>query len=153
MRSFMTFAGNRIGLEKKPRRLRDVAALERLESRALLHGTGFEANINFQKATPAAPARYFIDAGLNVTTTRASLETPGKTYSKTGWEAGIPVHMGIEIGPRRSVFATLSMGYLWVFTGGGDVFGVQSPDGSQFKMSRTEENGLSFGVALGMYLF
>src|SRR4051794_14507436 len=36
---------------------------ERMESRVLMHGGGFEANINFQKATPAAPTGYFIDAG------------------------------------------------------------------------------------------
>src|SRR5689334_19631369 len=44
---------------RNPRR----CALESLEPRALLHGTGFEAGINFQKATPAAPAGYFIDSG------------------------------------------------------------------------------------------
>src|SRR5678816_1773180 len=39
------------------------SAIEPLESRTLLHGTGFEAGINFQKAAPAAPAGYFIDSG------------------------------------------------------------------------------------------
>src|SRR5688572_4865255 len=52
---------------------------ETLESRVLLHGLGFEANINFQKATPAAPAGYFLDAG-QVYGARGN----GLTY---GWDA------------------------------------------------------------------
>ena len=39
------------------------SSLERLEGRVFLHGGGFEANINFQKTTPAAPTGYFLDAG------------------------------------------------------------------------------------------
>lgn len=95
---------------------------------------------------------YFIDGGLNVKTTRASKTEDGVVYSKTGWEAGIPVHVGIELGPRRSVFGTLSVGYLWVFTGGGDILTVRTP-GGQIHNSRTDDSGLSFGVALGMYVF
>src|SRR5687768_17577276 len=39
------------------------AAPERLQSRIMMHGPGFEANINLQKATPPAPTAYVIDAG------------------------------------------------------------------------------------------
>jgi len=95
---------------------------------------------------------YFIDGGLNVKSTTVSLTEGGETFSKTGWEAGIPVHIGVELGPRRSVFATLSLGYLWVFTGGGDVLQVQRP-GGQPQRAITDDSGPSFGVALGMYLF
>lgn len=95
---------------------------------------------------------YFIDGGLNVKTTRASIPEGGVEYSKTGWEAGIPVHVGIELGPRRSVFATLSLGYLWIFTGGGDILTVRTPLGKTHN-SRTDDSGLSFGLALGMYVF
>jgi hypothetical protein len=95
---------------------------------------------------------YFIDGGLNLKSTEISLKENGKTYSETGWEAGIPVHLGIELGPRRSVFATLSLGYLWVFTGGGDVLEVRTPSGVP-RHTRTDDSGLSFGLALGMYLF
>lgn len=41
-----------------------AVSLEPLESRVFLHGAGFEANINFQKASPAPPAGYVIDSGL-----------------------------------------------------------------------------------------
>ena len=95
---------------------------------------------------------YFIDGGLNLKSTETSLHEDGATYSKTGWEAGIPVHVGVELGPRHSVFATLSLGYLWVFTGGGDVLEVRTPKG-QFRHTRTDDSGLSFGLAFGMYLF
>ena len=37
--------------------------LEPLETRALLHGTGFEAMVNFQPASSPAPAGYLVDAG------------------------------------------------------------------------------------------
>jgi hypothetical protein len=91
---------------------------------------------------------YFIDGGLNVKTTRASITENDIDYAKTGWEAGIPVHVGIELGPRRSIFATLYVGNMWVLTGGGDSLEVSTPSGS-----RTDDSGLSFGLALGMYVF
>src|SRR5829696_8340196 len=47
----------------QPPASRRASAIEPLESRMLLHGTGFEAGINFQKSTPAAPSGYFIDSG------------------------------------------------------------------------------------------
>jgi hypothetical protein len=95
---------------------------------------------------------YFIDGGLNVKSTRTSVSDGSGSDSKTGWEAGIPIHVGMEIGPRRSIFATLSAGYLWVFTGGGDILTVRTPAG-KVDHTRTEQSGLSFGLALGMYLF
>ena len=95
---------------------------------------------------------YFIDGGLNLKSTEISLREGGATYAKTGWEAGIPVHVGVELGPRRSVFATLSLGYLWIFTGGGDVLEVRTP-GGRFDHTFTDDSGPSFGLALGMYLF
>ena len=36
---------------------------EKLEPRALLHGTGFEAFVNFQPASSPAPAGYLVDGG------------------------------------------------------------------------------------------
>ena len=57
-----------MSLSPRPTRNRLPAAklLELLESRTHLHGgagTGFEAHVNFQKSTPAAPTGYFVDAG------------------------------------------------------------------------------------------
>lgn len=95
---------------------------------------------------------YFIDGGLNYKTTRHALSEAGKSYAKTAWEMGVPVHIGVELGPRSSIFATLSMGYLWVFTGGGEILTVRTP-GGKVDHTRTDDSGLSFGLALGMYLF
>jgi hypothetical protein len=95
---------------------------------------------------------YFFDAGLNLKTTSLSLSDASGSNSKTAWDVGIPVHFGIEIGPRRSVFGTLSMGYLWMITGSGHPVFARTPAGKT-SLSHTTESGLSFGIAMGMYLF
>jgi N-acetylneuraminic acid mutarotase len=42
---------------------RSRSVLETLEPRALLHGTGFHANVNFQPAASPAPVGYLVDSG------------------------------------------------------------------------------------------
>lgn len=95
---------------------------------------------------------YFFDAGLNLRTTTVSVADASGSDSKTAWDMGIPVHFGIEIGPRQSIFGTLSIGYLWMVTGGGHPVYARIPSGVS-SLSHTAESGLSFGLALGMYLF
>jgi hypothetical protein len=58
----------------------------------------------------------------------------------------------LEIGPRRSVFGSLSVGYLWMLTGGGTSITARTRGGT-FGHGNTAESGLSLGFALGMYLF
>ncbi len=43
---------------------------------------------------------YFFDAGLNLRTTTVSVADASGSDSKTSWDVGIPVHFGLEIGPR-----------------------------------------------------
>lgn len=95
---------------------------------------------------------YFFDTGLNFKVTTVSVSDSSGKASKSGWELGVPVHFGMEIGPRRSIFATISVGYLLMLTGGGDYITARTPGGS-FEHGHTSESGLSFGLGLGMYLF
>jgi hypothetical protein len=95
---------------------------------------------------------YFFDAGLNVRATTVNATDSTGSQSNTGWGVGIPVHFGLEIGPRQSVFGTLSIGYLWMVEGGGTPVQAQTPSGFN-RLTHTTESGLSFGFALGMYLF
>jgi hypothetical protein len=95
---------------------------------------------------------YFFDAGLNVRATTVNATDSTGSESKTGWGVGIPVHFGVEIGPRQSVFGTLSIGYLWMVSGAGTPVQAQTPSGLN-RLTHTTESGLSFGFALGMYLF
>ncbi len=95
---------------------------------------------------------YFFDAGLNLRTTSITALDGSESNTKTGWDLGIPVHFGLEIGPRQSVFATLSMGYLWMVTGGGRPVFAHTPSGTT-NLAHTTDSGLSFGLAMGMYLF
>lgn len=98
---------------------------------------------------------YFIDAGLAVKTVGlrglVGEVLDSREATRFGWEAGLPVHVGIELGPRRSVFATLSLGYLWIFTGGGDL--LKTLHGSYVDYIHTTESGISMGAAFGFYLF
>lgn len=95
---------------------------------------------------------YFFDTGLNLMRSTVSAADSGsRTVSNSGWELGVPLHFGMEIGPRRSVFGTVSVGYLLMLTGGGDF--VTARNGAVFAHGHTAESGLSFGVSLGMYLF
>jgi hypothetical protein len=95
---------------------------------------------------------YFFDTGLNLKVSTVKVTDSSATVSNSGWELGVPVHFGMEIGPRRSVFGTISVGYLMMLTGGGDFVTARTPAGS-FAHGHTAESGLSFGLALGMYLF
>ncbi|MDB5051063.1 MAG: peptidase caspase catalytic subunit p20 [Fibrobacteres bacterium] len=95
---------------------------------------------------------YFFDTGLNLKVSTVKVTDSSATVSNSGWEVGVPVHFGMEIGPRRSVFGTISVGYLMMLTGGGDFVTARTPAGS-FAHGHTAESGLSFGLALGMYLF
>jgi Caspase domain len=95
---------------------------------------------------------YFFDTGLNIRTASLEISDASGTVSKTKWDLGIPVHFGIEIGPRRSVFGTLSIGYLWMVTGGGHPVYLRTPAGKS-SLAHTTESGLSLGIAMGMYLF
>ena len=95
---------------------------------------------------------YFFDTGLNLKISTVQASDSASTVSKSGWEMGIPVHFGMEIGPRRSIFGTVSVGYLLMLTGGGELVTARTDLGT-FAYGHTAESGLSFGVALGMYLF
>ncbi len=95
---------------------------------------------------------YFIDAGWNVRTTTVEAQDSTGRGSRTGWGLGLPVHFGIEIGPRQSVFATASIGYLWMVAGGGTTLVARTPGGA-LHAAFTTESGPSFGVSLGMYFF
>ncbi|HKP96929.1 MAG TPA: caspase family protein, partial [Fibrobacteria bacterium] len=95
---------------------------------------------------------YFFDTGLNLKVSTVTAEDSSDAVSRSGWELGVPVHFGMEIGPRRSIFGTISVGYLLMLTGGGDFISAKTPSGS-FTYGHTAESGLSFGIALGMYLF
>jgi hypothetical protein len=94
---------------------------------------------------------YFFDAGLNVRTTSIGIEDSSGSNTKTAWNLGVPVHFGMEIGPRQSVFGTLSIGYLWMVTGSGRPVYAHTPVAGH--LAHTTESGLSFGISLGMYLF
>jgi hypothetical protein len=95
---------------------------------------------------------YFADAGLNLKTSYLSVSDSSGGGSDYGWEMGVPVHIGLELGPRRSIFATLSLGYLWVFTGGGDLVKARTPGGA-LGYVRTAQSGMSLGFAVGGYIF
>ncbi|MDB5105979.1 MAG: peptidase caspase catalytic subunit p20 [Fibrobacteres bacterium] len=95
---------------------------------------------------------YFFDTGLNLKVTTVSISDSGKTASNSGWEVGVPVHFGMEVGPRKSIFGTISVGYLLMLTEGGEFVTARTPSGA-FTHGHTAESGLSFGIALGMYLF
>jgi hypothetical protein len=95
---------------------------------------------------------YFFDTGLNLMISTVKAADSGTvTVKNSGWELGVPLHFGMEIGPRKSVFGTVSVGYLLMLTGGGDF--VTARNGSVFAHGHTAESGLSFGISLGMYLF
>jgi hypothetical protein len=117
----------------------------------LIHGTESLENSAFLLMRKYVGV-YFFDAGLNLRTTSITALDGSESNTKTGWDLGIPVHFGLEIGPRRSVFATLSMGYLWMVTGGGRPVFAQTPSGIT-SLAHTTDSGLSFGLAMGMYLF
>ncbi len=114
--------------------------------------TGTEIGGNFFGLIRQYDGPYFVDAGLNLKTNYLSVSDSSGSGSDYGWEMGIPVHVGIELGPRQSFFASLSLGYLWVFTGGGDVVKARTPAG-KIGYERTVESGMSLGIAVGMYLF
>ena len=95
---------------------------------------------------------YYVDAGLNLKTDYLSVTDASGSGSDYGWELGIPVHVGIELGPRKSFFATLSLGYLWVFTSGGDLVVARTPAGEN-AYERTAQSGMSLGFAVGAYFF
>jgi hypothetical protein len=95
---------------------------------------------------------YFFDTGLNLKVSTVTAQDSSESVSHSGWELGVPVHFGMEIGPRRSIFGTVSVGYLLMLTGGGDFVSARAPSGA-FTYGHTAESGLSFGIALGMYLF
>lgn len=95
---------------------------------------------------------YFADAGLIYQSESLSIRDSSGTGKGFGWELGVPVHVGIEVGPRRSVFATLSIGYTWLFTGGGDLVAARTPSGSM-GYTYTDESSVSIGLAVGAYFF
>jgi hypothetical protein len=95
---------------------------------------------------------YFFDTGLNLKISTVSATDQGVSTSASGWALGVPVHFGMEVGPRRSVFGTVSVGYLLMLTEGGEVLTTKTPSGS-YTHGHTVESGLSFGLALGMYVF
>ena len=95
---------------------------------------------------------YFFDGGLNIRTTTVGFNDPAASATNTAWNLGIPVHFGLEIGPRQSIFGTISIGYLWMLTGSGNPVTTTSTSGTSI-LAHTTESGLSFGLGLGMYLF
>ncbi len=95
---------------------------------------------------------YFFDTGLDFKMTTVTAQDTSGKVSHSGWELGVPVHFGLEIGPRRSIFATVSVGYMLMLTGGGEFVTAHTSAGT-FKHGNTEESGISFGLGLGMYLF
>lgn len=95
---------------------------------------------------------YFADAGLIYQSESLSIKDSSGTGKGSGWELGVPVHVGIEVGPRRSLFATLSIGYTWLFTGGGDLVAARTPSGG-VGYTYTDESSVSFGLAIGAYFF
>jgi uncharacterized caspase-like protein len=95
---------------------------------------------------------YFFDTGLNLKLSTVTASDSSGSVSHSGWELGVPVHFGMEIGPRRSIFGTVSVGYLLMLTGGGEYVTARTSGGA-FAYGHTAESGLSFGISLGMYLF
>ena len=95
---------------------------------------------------------YFFDTGLNLKVSTVSVSDAGEAASKSGWALGVPVHFGMEIGPRKSVFGTVSVGYLLMLTEGGELLTARTRSGA-YEHGHTVESGLSFGLALGMYVF
>ncbi|GEM_PF-2704444 len=95
---------------------------------------------------------YFFDTGLNLKISTVAVTDVNTAASSSGWAVGIPVHFGMEVGPRQSVFGTISVGYLLMLTEGGELLTARTPSGA-YAHGHTVDSGLSLGLALGMYVF
>jgi hypothetical protein len=95
---------------------------------------------------------YFVQAGLNYYGTKAAISDTSGTNYRHGWELGLPLLFGFEIGPRQSMFASLSIGYVWMLTGGGHMLSGNTP-GGRLEYAHTADSGPVLGFRLGWYLF
>ena len=97
---------------------------------------------------------YFLQSGLGYVSTKVVAKNlPGEAKSEANrGEFLMPLHVGFEVGPRRTLFASFSMGFNWVFTGGGEVFSYRTSAGRLIQ-ARSEDSDFSLGISVGTYAF
>lgn len=91
----------------------------------------------------------YFSTGYSLKRSRVTMGIDGIVYDESAIAHGIPFHLGYEFGRRRGFFFATSIGFLYVFKGGGETVKIDQPRGTA--TTQAAQTSPSIGVSLGYY--